>query len=1537
MGGGMPERPGPWELLDQPSDPVVADLPEVNARLAYFRSLAEAMRTEGQRLSQIASGQSLTGQYADKMRSSAGTVSKDLDQVVGRYEAVVQALTGYEPALDTALTGSAQALDDAIDANSAVLAAALMPSATAPPGGKLTPQQEEDNTDKTNAANAAAARMDAARQKLAGVLSALNEAGQAAAATIQAGFNDGLTDSAWDRFKYAFQQFLQILVKILTYVGMALAVIAMVIPGLGQLALAAGLAIGAVTLAADIGLKALGGGSWADIGLAIAGLVTFGAAKILGPAISAGAKAITSAIKGADTAAETGSDAASGIADEAGDLGSAGESGPTRDATLVDSDSDSEVGDAHQDGSSGAVGEPVDVVTGEMFLPQRDLSLPGVLPLVLERHYGSAYRYGGSFGPGWASTIDQRVVIAESEIRFALDDGRILRYPVPVAPKEQVMPSRGPRWPLAWDRESDTVTVKQGDLGRTLHFPLGSAPGTTRPLATITDRAGNEIRFDRNADGALAGVRHSGGYHVKVGSQPTPGGIRVTSLALANPAGGGDIPVREFRYDTRGHLTGVVNSSGLPLTFDYDDQGRITRWEDRNGFEYRYTYRTDGRVVRAEGTGGFLGVTLDYDLDARTTTATDASGHATVHHWNDRLQAYKVVNPLGHESRTERDSFGHVIAVTDGLGRTTRIERDGNGDPVRVTRPDGVAMSVRFNEARQPAETTGPDGKTWRYAYGPAGWLTEKTDPAGAVTRFEHDERGRLTSVTDELGNVTRVICNAAGLPVEVTDPLGNRTAYQRDAFGRITEISDPLGAVTRLTWNGNGKLRGRVRPDGTAEACEYDPEGNLLSYTGPGGRVTRFEYGPFDQPVRQVDPDGAVYQFAYTPQLQLESVTNAAGGTWRYELDPVGNLIAETDFNGGRQVYEHDAAGQLIARVGQAGQRITYERDALGLIVGRASGPDRYRYAHDPSGRLVHAEGPGAVLDYTRDAVGRILAETVNGRTVETRYDAAGRRTGRTTPSGAASEWAYDPAGRATRLRVSDDTLEFAYDSAGNETSRRLGPLAALTQSFDVAGRLAGQGIWALDRAESRVGPAPETPGAWHAIQERSYAYGAHGLPVEIDDRLRGPRRFTLDPMGRVTGVQAAGWREEYAYDALGNITASQVPDGDSGPGTSGTRDIDGVLVRRAGRARYEHDTAGRLIRQTRRTLSGQVKTWTYTWDADDQLISVTTPSKDTWHYTYDPLGRRVAKQRMSETGEAAGETWFSWDGFLVAEQGRSATDGSTSILTWDYQDHTFTPVAQTIRTIAGTPDQEETDRRFFSIVADLAGTPQELITPGGELAWQTTTSVWGQVISAPGSDIECPLRFPGQYHDEETGFHYNLNRYYDPATSRYISPDPLGLTPGPNPAAYVDNPFTELDPLGLAPDAATTEGHAPSFIADASGKVQDVRGLGRPDNQLVFSGHGGPADGTTVVPPKTSIAFYGRGPLLKDEVGNEIETGNPTPVKIFNSGDDVPNYTLTPPTGLRVLGMPRTVTVTTPTKLSDLMKPNMGLIHWAACRPIH
>ncbi|MBL8912034.1 MAG: RHS repeat-associated core domain-containing protein, partial [Archangium sp.] len=73
-------------------------------------------------------------------------------------------------------------------------------------------------------------------------------------------------------------------------------------------------------------------------------------------------------------------------------------------------------------------------------------------------------------------------------------------------------------------------------------------------------------------------------------------------------------------------------------------------------------------------------------------------------------------------------------------------------------------------------------------------------------------------------------------------------------------------------------------------------------------------------------------------------------------------------------------------------------------------------------------------------------------------------------------------------------------------------------------------------------------------------------------------------------------------------------------------------------------------------------------------------------------------------------------------------------------------------------------------------------------------------------------PLRFPGQYYDSESDLHENWNRYYDPLTGRYLSPEPLLQSPVylrrmaqggmsvPTFAYAANNPVMYLDPTGRA-----------------------------------------------------------------------------------------------------------------------------------------
>ncbi len=81
----------------------------------------------------------------------------------------------------------------------------------------------------------------------------------------------------------------------------------------------------------------------------------------------------------------------------------------------------------------------------------------------------------------------------------------------------------------------------------------------------------------------------------------------------------------------------------------------------------------------------------------------------------------------------------------------------------------------------------------------------------------------------------------------------------------------------------------------------------------------------------------------------------------------------------------------------------------------------------------------------------------------------------------------------------------------------------------------------------------------------------------------------------------------------------------------------------------------------------------------------------------------------------------------------------------------------------------------------------------------WSADFRAYGQLATQHVEEVKKPLRFQGQYFDDESGLHYNRHRYYCPKTGRFISPDPIGLAGGLNSYQYVVNPTGCVDPLGL------------------------------------------------------------------------------------------------------------------------------------------
>jgi RHS repeat-associated protein len=1033
--------------------------------------------------------------------------------------------------------------------------------------------------------------------------------------------------------------------------------------------------------------------------------------------------------------------------------------------------------------------EPVDFATGRMFLPQEDVLLPGSLPLLFRRDFESSYRAGRWFGESWSSTIDQRLTVDPIGVVFHGEDNLLVPYPHP-APGTPVLPEAGPRWPL--ERHTDgSYTLTDPDTGIVRHFlaPPGVEPGDngSAPLAEIADRNGRTITAEYDEDGAPLALTHSGGYRLTF----TTENRRITSLSL------GGTEIARYGYSEEGHLTEVTKSSGIPTRFAYDTEGRIVAWTDTNGSSYSFVYDDRDRCVFQTGAEGHLRSEFRYsdphpDTGLTTTTVTDSLGQTWRYTVNRHLQVVAETWPTGATIRYTYDRDDRLLSRTDPApraggspGARTEFRWDDEGRLVSTTRPDGSVQTATYDSDGRPVELVQPGGLRWKQEFDERGNRVAVTNPAGRTTRYTHDALGHVTSVTDPLGATTLLRHNAAGLLMAQTAPDGGTTSYVRDAFGRITERTGPSGGTARFEWTTEGRLARFTGPDGAVESWTYDGEGNCLSHTDAEGRTTTFEYTHFDLLAARTDPDGARHEFTHDTELRLTEVKNPLGLRWSYTYDPVGNLVAETDFDGRTVTYDVDPLGRVLTRTTPLGTAVRYERDVLGQVVRKDAGGAVTTYEYDPAGRLLRAMGHDAELMYAYDRQGHVKTELVDGRALSFSYDAAGRRTRRVTPSGHVTTYTHDSAGRAAAMTVADHDIVFTRDAAGRELTRSVGETLTLTSDWDAAGRLTAQEI-------ARGG---------HRLNLRTYAYREDGHLVAVDDALRGPRRFGLDATGRVTAVTADQWSESYAYDRGGNNIDAAWPDRHASGDARGKRSYTGTRIMAAGANRYVYDDAGRLIRRSKTRLSKKRDVWTYAYDAEDRLTEVTTPDGTLWRYRYDPLGRRIAKERMAAGGQAVAErTRFVWDGPVLAEQ-TTEIPGELphhTTLSWDHEG--LIPVAQTER-LTDAASQREIDARFFAIATDLIGTPTELIDEDGCIAWQSRTTLWGITTWNANASAYTPLRFPGQYFDPETGLHYNHHRYYDPQTARYITPDPLGLAPAPNPTAYVHNPHRFSDPLGLAP----------------------------------------------------------------------------------------------------------------------------------------
>lgn len=325
--------------------------------------------------------------------------------------------------------------------------------------------------------------------------------------------------------------------------------------------------------------------------------------------------------------------------------------------------------------------------------------------------------------------------------------------------------------------------------------------------------------------------------------------------------------------------------------------------------------------------------------------------------------------------------------------------------------------------------------------------------------------------------------------------------------------------------------------------------------------------------------------------------------------------------------------------------------------------------------------------------------------------------------------------------------------------------------------------------------------------------SYDAAGrLTIKVDDSLTTGEEYYYDNLGRLRADSAinapspppgctppqivgdngvnclsgdtwtVGPGHAFSYDSAGNRT-------DQG-GTYST----GNRITAFGSCTYATaDSAGDV---TSRTCSGQ--TATFKWTAESRLDTVIVGGQ-TIGYRYDAAGRLIRK----DVGGSP-VSYFLWDGDqLIAELSSPTAERA------EYS-YPLTGLDQ--------PAWERIGGYTFDVHIDALGNVVAIATTKNNDGLYHVRAygydAWGGDASPPdtlGLNGADRARWKGAlYIGTEAGLYYMRNRWYEPASGRFLSEDPKGIGASPNLYLFAgDDPVNGADPSGLDDEQCPTGYH--------------------------------------------------------------------------------------------------------------------------------
>ncbi|MDB5390623.1 MAG: repeat-associated core domain protein, partial [Planctomycetaceae bacterium] len=712
----------------------------------------------------------------------------------------------------------------------------------------------------------------------------------------------------------------------------------------------------------------------------------------------------------------------------------------------------------------------------------------------------------------------------------------------------------------------------------------------------------------------------------------------------------------------------------------------------------------------------------------------------------------------------------------------------GNGDLDYTQELNGRRIQNAYSNG-QLVSRTNSIGDVTSFSYNPQGRISQITDPVGRITTFTYDASGEhLLSISDSFGTVSYTYVTGQGATREnavqsiaypdgthlfftydasgkllsrsrdggadaltfsydnlgqitVTDAEGQHAVISDDAFDQVARVQSPLEGVTALAYDANRQIT-TINYSGLVTTIDRDAKGN---------------------PIRTVDPLGQVVNSQFDPNSNnTQNVTDANGNPRSFAYDSHGNLITTTTADQSQNHYSYDALGNLTVSVNRDGKTTLYTYNSKNLLIHTAYEDGTFLdYSYDAHRRLISVTDPQGVTHLTYDATGHLTSLAYpDGRALTYKYDAGGRLIQTSTQDGFVTNYQYNAVGRLESTTNGNGNLivSYLYDSLGRLSKRTLGNGDFTTYSYNERSEI-----------ENLVNHAPDGSVSSHF----DYAYDHLGRTISMTT-AEGETDYGYDATGQLISVKLPNGRTiVYQYDAAGN----RISVTDNGTVTDYASNSVNEYTS-VGTTNYTYDADGRLL-----TKTDESGTTNYSYDDRNHLTSVVSPT-DTWVNEYNAFGNLVAVVHNGQRTE-----------YLVDPQGLSSVVG-------EYQAN-GTLVAHYSQggELASRVDATGASNYYEY---DANGDTVDLSNAAGGDVNTYSYLPFGEQLSATGT-ASNPFTYVGQLgvmNQGAGGLYYMRNRWYDPATGRFTSPDPLGLGgQDTNLYRYTGNEVVNIsDPSGLA-----------------------------------------------------------------------------------------------------------------------------------------